>query len=179
MNFQHLFFDTYIGYFLQALPAALIVDTLYGVLRFRKNSTVPIRRKLFSCVFVCYITGLICLVLGLDIMGNLWYRLLYRMDPGSSITWFTGEFDFGLDFFYHINGEMIGNFLMFLPFGILHPLSKEAAAWRNTVLTGIIFVLAVEVLQPVFGRMFDLNDIILNTVSIIISASLFFTIRDL
>ena len=76
MNFQYFFFDTYIGYFLQALPVALAVGAIYGMIRFGKDGETPVSRKLFSCVFACYITGLVCLVVGLDLMGALWYKLL-------------------------------------------------------------------------------------------------------
>ena len=59
MNFQYFFFDTYIGYFLQALPIALIVGAIYGIIRFRKDNETPVSRKVFSCAFVCYVTGLV------------------------------------------------------------------------------------------------------------------------
>lgn len=44
MNFQYFFFDTYIGYFLQALPIALIVGAIYGIIRFRKDNEMPVSR---------------------------------------------------------------------------------------------------------------------------------------
>ena len=179
MTFQYFFLDTYIGYFLQALPIALIVSAIYGIIRYRTDNTTPIYRKIFSCVFVCYMTGLVCLVVGLDITGIAWYKLLYQMDPGRTVGWFSGEFDFGLDFFNHISGEVVGNFLMFLPFGILHPLSKATPSWKNTALAGVIVVLAIEILQPIFGRAFDLNDIVLNTFGILLSTSVFFGIKYL
>ena len=125
MTFQYFFFDTYLGYFLQALPIALAVSAIYGFIRFRADEETTIGRKLFSCAFVCYITGLVCLVVGLDLMNIVWYKLFYHMDPGRTIGWFGGNFDFALDFISNISGETIGNFLMFLPFGILYPLSQK------------------------------------------------------
>ncbi len=179
MTFQYFFLDTYIGYFLQALPIALLVSAVYGIVRYRGDQSTALHQKLFSCLFVCYMTGLVCLVLGLDIMGNAWYRLLYHMDPGNAVDWFSGEFHFQLDFLSHYSGEVIGNFLMFLPFGVLHPLSKENASWKNTVTVGVITVLVIELLQPVVGRAFDINDIILNTLGIVLSSFLFFKVRRL
>ena len=179
MTFQYFFFTTYIGYFLQALPIALLVGAVYGIARYRKDLTTPLYRKIFSCAFICYITGLICLVAGLEMMGNAWYKLLYSTPSGRTIGWFSGEFDFALDFLDHISGEVIGNFLMYLPFGILYPLSKEAPTWKNTVLVGFVSVVIIEVLQPIFGRAFDLNDIILNTLGIVISALAFFGVQYL
>ena len=143
MNFQYFFFDTYIGYFLQALPIALVVGAIYGIIKYRADKKTPISRKLFSCAFVCYITGLVCLVVGLDLMNIVWYKLLYRMDPGRTIGWFGGEFDFALDFFNNISGETIGNFLMFLPFGILYPLSQKEPVWKKCVIRGLVAVAIV------------------------------------
>ena len=173
MTFQYFFFDTYIGYFLQALPIAMIVSTIYGFVRFKTDMETPISRKLFSCAFVCYITGLVCLVVGLDLMNIVWYKLFYHMDPGRTIGWFGGAIDLVPDFFNNISGETIGNFLMFLPFGILYPLSRKYTTWKETVVHGFLIVVALEVLQPVFGRAFDMKDIIINTLGIVVSVSIY------
>lgn len=179
MTFQYFFFDTYVGYFLQALPFALAAGGIYGFVRYRNDRETPVSRKLFSCIFVCYITGLICLVVGLDLMRIFWYELFYPMDSSIEIRFFSGEFDLVPDFFGHIGGETIGNFLMFLPFGFLYPLSRTEPRWRKTVATGVLLVMAIEVLQPVFGRAFDMNDVILNIAAITISASAFFAAERL
>lgn len=171
MNFQYFFFDTYIGYFLQALPIALLVSAVYGFIRFKKDKDTPLGRKIFSCAFVCYVTGLVCLVIGLDVMNIMWYRLIYHMDPGRSINWFGGDIDIVPDFWNHLNGESIGNFLMFLPFGILYPLTKEHTVWKKCVLKCVLAVVVIEILQPVFNRAFDINDIILNSMGIVLSTT--------
>ena len=168
----NFFFDTYTGYFIQALPIALVVGTIYGFIKFRADRETPICKKLFSCVFVCYITGLVCLVVGLDLMGIIWYKLLYHMDPGRTIGWFGGCFDLVPDFFNNISGETIGNFSMFLPFGILYPLSQKEPTWKKCVIRGLIAVVVIEVLQPIFGRAFDMNDIILNSLGIVVSTTI-------
>lgn len=177
ITFQYFFFDTYIGYFLQALPIALAVSAIYGFIRFRTNKETPISRKMFSCVFVCYITGLVCLVVGLDLMNIVWYNLFYHMDAGREVSWFGGTIDLVPDFFNNISGETIGNFLMFLPFGVLYPLAKTTASFKNVAKSGIICVGAIELLQPVFGRAFDINDVILNTLGILVSATIFFVLK--
>ncbi len=173
MTFQYFFFDTYIGYFLQALPIVLAVSAIYGFVRFRKDKETSISRKLFQFIFACYIIGLVCLVVGLDLMGMCWYNLLYSIDSGMTINWFAGEVDLIPDFFNNISGEVIGNFLMFLPFGVLYPLSQKSPSWKKTCIAGFVAVAAIEALQPVFGRAFDVNDIILNSLGIIVSASLY------
>lgn len=177
MTFQYFFFDTYIGYFLQALPIALIVSIIYGLIKFRRDKNTPRSKKIVSCIFVCYITGLICLVLGLDLMHVFYYNLFYSFESGTSINWFRGEVDLIPDFYNNISREVIGNILMFLPFGILYPLSKEKIIFKETIIKGIILVVSIEVLQPIFGRSFDINDIILNSLGIIISTTIFILLK--
>ena len=179
MNFQYFFFDTYIGYFLQALPIALVVGAIYGIIKYRADKETPISRKLFSCAFVCYITGLVCLVVGLDLMNIVWYKLFYHMDPGRTIGWFGGAIDLVPDFFNNISGETIGNFLMFLPFGILYSLSQKDPTWKKSVLCGFIAVAVIEVLQPIFGRAFDMNDIILNSLGIVVSTTILMGVKKI
>ena len=103
-------------------PIALIVDVIYFFIKLKNDKTISLSKKIFSCIFICYITELVCLVLGLDLMINFWYKLLYHMNSGHSINWFNGDFDFTLDFINNIGIEIIGNFLMFylLAFYILY-----------------------------------------------------------
>ena len=179
MTFQYFFFDTYIGYFLQALPIALIVTIIYGFVKLKKDRKTSLRKKIFSCLFVCYITGLICLTIGLDLMNIIWYKIIYQMNSGHSINWFNGSFDLVLDFINNISSESIGNFLMFLPFGFLYPLSKDNTTYKKTIIMGFLTVILIEISQPILGRAFDINDIILNALGIIISTTIFFVIKKL
>lgn len=45
------------------------------------------------------------------------------------------------------------------------------------MLTGVSVVLLIELLQPVFGRMFDINDVILNTADVVVSTGIFWIIK--
>ena len=45
MTFQYLFFNTYIGYFLQALPISLIVSVIYYFIKLKKDKTMSISKK--------------------------------------------------------------------------------------------------------------------------------------
>ncbi len=174
MPFQYFFFDTYPGYFLQALPFALIAGVIYGIIRHHKNADLSKSKRIWSVLFVCYLTGLICLVLALDVMGIIWNWLLYHVPSGRVIRMFAWDCNFVPDFFTHINSEMIANVLVYLPFGILYPLSKQEVTWKKTMLVGFLWIVGIEVLQPVFGRAFDVNDICLNMIGLTISSLLFF-----
>jgi len=174
MTFQYFFFDTYPGYFLQALPFALIVGVVYGIIRHHKKADLSKGKHIWSVLFVCYLTGLICLVLAVDVMGIIWYRLLYHMPSGRVIRMFAWDCNFIPDFFTHINSEIIANVLVYLPFGILYPLSKQEVTWRKTMLVGFLCIVGIEVFQPVFGRAFDVNDICLNMIGVTVSSLFFF-----
>ena len=179
MTFQYFFFDTYIGYFLQAIPFSLVASIIYYFIRYRKDKENALSQKIFSCIFVCYLTGLVCLVVGLKMMNIFWYNIFYPWDSGNSINWFGGSFDLGLDFFSNISGETIGNFLMFLPFGVLYPLSIKAPTLKKCVLHGLSLVAIIEILQPIFGRAFDINDVVLNSFGIVASTTAFMVIKKI
>ncbi len=66
---------------------------------------------------------------------------------------------------------------MFLPFGILYPIFNERATWKQTVVIGFSVSVAIELLQPIFGRSFDINDIILNGLGVMISTVVYFALR--
>ena len=177
MPFQYFLFDTYPGYFLQILPFAVFAGLTYAILKFRRDRTTPLRRKICSVLFVCYLTELIGLALALDLVWNLWYRILYRRPSGESIRFFSGAFNFVPDFFRHMRrDETIGNILAFIPFGVLYPLSKDGVTWKRTVFTGFLCSAGIEILQPIVGRAFDVNDLILNTSGALISASVFYAL---
>ena len=60
-----------------------------------------------------------------------------------------------------------------------HPFFKDGASWRRTVLAGIVCSVIIEIAQPVFGIAFDINDIILNTVGVLISATVFSFVKGI
>lgn len=175
MTFQYFFFTTYPGYFLQALPIALIAGAIYFLFQARQTGGRFLGRTLLSTLFVCYITGLLCLTLFLDLMGDAYYFLFYHQPSGSRIRWFAWIFNFAPTFGF--DGEQIGNFLMFLPFGILYPLFRRGSSWLRTAAAGLLTCLGIELLQPVFGRSFDINDIILNGLAVLLSATVFCGVR--
>ena len=78
-----------------------------------------------------------------------------------------------------MDGEMIANVILFLPFGLLYPFFKRSTSWKRTVLAGVVCSIIIEVAQPVFGRAFDINDIILNTVWVLISATVFSFVKGI
>lgn len=181
MNFQYFFFDTYPGFFLQALPIAILAGLVYYFVRMRRDHKSTRAERVWSVVLVCYLTGVICLTLALEIMGVLWDRVIYYDYEWSwqGIRMFCWDFNLIPNFFGCWNTENLFNLVLFLPFGILYPLSKWGGGWKRTLLVGFFWIAGIELLQPVFGRAFDINDIILNMGGIVLSASLFFFIQSM
>ena len=177
MNFQYFFFDTYPGYFLQALPIALIAGAIYAAYQFSQRKQAAAGKTILSSLFVCYMTGLLCLTLFEKIMGHFYYYLFYHRASGRTFYWFTLTYNFVPDFFLHFDKESIGNILMYLPFGVLYPFFRENSTWKRTIIAGIVVSGGIELLQPIFGRSFDINDIILNVAGVILSASLFYLLK--
>ncbi len=63
INFQYFFFDTYPGYFLQALPFALIGGAVYAVSQSRSKTRISVPSIILPSLFVSYMTGLLYLTL--------------------------------------------------------------------------------------------------------------------
>lgn len=177
MTFQYFFFATYYGYFLQALPIALLAGVIYVIVKRKRQPQLSPGRALLSALFVCYLAGLLCLTLFYYVLGDAYYWLFYHMSSGSGSHWFSFEYNFTPDFWNDLTSERLGNILLFLPFGILYPLFDRKATWTRTLLTGVVTSVVIELLQPIFGRSFDINDIILNSMGVVVSASIFFILH--
>lgn len=178
VTFQYFFFDTYYGYFLQALPIALLAGIVYVIIKRKRRPQLSLGRTLLSAFFVCYLAGLLCLTLFYYVLGDAYYWLFYHMPSGSGSYWFSFEYNFTPDFWNDLTSERLGNILLFLPFGILYPLFDRKATWTRTLLIGVVTSLVIELLQPIFGRSFDINDIILNSVGVVMSTSIFFILHS-
>lgn len=178
VTFQYFFFDTYYGYLLQALPIALLAGIVYVIIKRKRRPQLSLGRTLLSALFVCYLAGLLCLTLFYYVLGDTYYWLFYHMPSGGGSYWFSFEYNFMPDFWNNLTSERLGNILLFLPFGILYPLFDRKATWTRTLLIGVVTSLVIELLQPIFGRSFDINDIILNSMGVVMSTSIFFILHS-
>ncbi|MBD5134018.1 MAG: VanZ family protein [Clostridiales bacterium] len=93
-----------------------------------------------------------------------------------------GTFSFDSTLLAMIRGEytagswvwamILGNVLMLIPFGFLAPLLWEKLRWWRVLPAGLGFILAVELLQPLTWRSFDVDDILLNFLGVLAGAML-------
>ena len=63
---------------------------------------------------------------------------------------------------------LIVNMLMFIPMGIMLPLVFKNINKKNIFVIAILITLSIEILQPIVGRSFDIDDIIMNFIGSII-----------
>ena len=68
---------------------------------------------------------------------------------------------------------LIYNILMFVPFGFFLPLTTKIKSFRKMIWVAAAMPVCVEVLQLVFGRSFDVDDLLLNTIGGVLGYILF------
>ena len=173
MTLQYFLFDTYAGMFILVLPIALIFSAVYGIIKFKHDKTTDNKMKIIKCFFVCYLVGLFELVLFWDLISKVFYWLIYHQDDGNKIVFFQLDLRTNLNFWLRMSGEVVGNVLAFIPFGILHCASSDNFSAFKTVLAGFICSFIIEVTQIVVSRCTDVNDLFLNTVGTIIGLLIF------
>lgn len=175
--------NSVINQFIQVIPITLLVGILYIIFRFLKlkknNSDINYKREILYLIFICYIVGLFNLVLvPINFWNIIWYNIFYNFNENP----FAGIFDFSYNFiptiYKIIIGEyalgswvktmIIGNILMFIPMGILLSLCFENVNKKNIFNNAVLIPLSIEVLQLVVGRSFDIDDLVMNFLGIVI-----------
>ena len=175
--------NSVINQFIQVIPITLLVGLLYIIFRFLKlkknNSDINSKKEILYLIFVCYIVGLFNLVLvPRNFWNTIWYNIFYNFNENP----FEGIFDFSYNFiptiYKIIIGEyalgsgvktmIVGNLLMFIPMGILLSLCFKNINKKNMFKYAILIPLAIEVIQLVVGRSFDIDDLIMNFLGIVI-----------
>ena len=75
----------------------------------------------------------------------------------------TGEFTIGR----WVRTMLEGNLIIFLPMGFFLPFVSKRINTRNIFAFAIITPIIVELLQPIIGRSFDVDDVMMNFTGII------------
>ncbi len=173
-----------LGYFFQAIPVTVFVGILYALIRLislkRKNQKANWPREVVKWLFVCYLTGLISLVV---LPANFWLSFF----DGVFYGWWDelhpffefGGFNFVPSVIRALSGELtigswvktmlIGNTLMFLPFGFFLPFLTDRVTRKNIFAVAAAVPFLFEVLQlTTYGRSFDVDDLICNFIGIVI-----------
>lgn len=175
--------NSVINQFIQVIPITLLVGLFYIMFRFLKlkknNSDINSKKEILYLIFVCYIVGLFNLVLvPINFWNIIWHNIFYNFNENP----FAGIFDFSYNFIPTIYKIIIGNYalgdwvktmivgnlLMFIPMGILLSLCFKNINKNNMFKYALLIPLAIEVIQLVVGRSFDIDDLIMNFLGIVI-----------
>lgn len=181
-----------LGYFLQVLPISLIAGIVYIVIKAvsRKRQKCPFicMDEIIRFLFVCYLTGLISLVI---LPANFWLNVY----DGVFLGWWNEVepfFSFGginivPSLVKAMSGELvigswvktmlIGNILMFLPLGFFLPLITKRVDRKDILAVAVVVPLVAELFQMGFGRSFDVDDLICNFIGIVLGFYINFALR--
>lgn len=182
-----------LGYFFQAVPITCFVGIVYLIIRVvtvkRNKLKVEWLKEIMKLLFTCYLTGLISLVV---LPANFWLSFF----DGIFLGWWDemlpifsfGEFNLVPSFIKALSGELtigswvktmlIGNIAMFLPMGFFLPFVTEKINRKNIFVVAIAVPFIVELLQMVFGRSFDIDDLSCNFIGIAVGFFIGFAIKN-
>ena len=137
-------------------PVVLI--TVIAIISLRLTYIVKNKRKfilyeeLLSLIFVIYILMVFQIVTYQDVIsyGN-------NFIPFKELT----RYSFGSNLFFK---NIIGNILLFIPYGFFASYYLRLEKKRSAFFLILIVSLAIECVQLVIGRCFDVDDILLNII---------------
>lgn len=157
-------------YLRKMLPGVLAALAVYGCLyprrcrRLQAAGLISLRRREIALVlFWMFCGGMVMLTLTpreFDLIAALrwgWAGPFFRLGSVNLIPFQT----------VRLNGMLLyillGNILMFLPFGFFPALVWRGSAWKRVLLTGFCVTGFIECWQLLVGRAFDIDDLWLNT----------------
>ncbi len=154
------FLMTMIPYMLMIIPAFLIIRFI--ILR-RKNiiKKINFKHEVVFLLFAAFISGLASLtVLPSSDSGKLLINDIYKLNiiPFHTIIQQFASGDFNM-----LLINIVGNIVMFIPFGYCPALLWHGFTPANAIMTGFCTSLFIETTQFFIGRSADIDDLILNT----------------
>lgn len=176
--------------FLQVVPVSLLAALAFVLRRRRKlGRRFSLRRELPKALFVCYLAGLWALVLTPAHFWEWFWSNPLTGGNGVTLHFFSGEYNFVPILWRLLRGQLtigrwvmkmlVFNFLMFVPFGFFLPFVSRRANRRSIWLIALGVPLVIELLQPLVGRSFDVDDLLLNAAGILAGFALGAALRAL
>ena len=137
-------------------PMVLIITVIISSLRIayliKGGKKICIHRELLSLIFVIYILCLYHVVTFQDVNYGtnnfVPFREIFRYSIGSA----------------KFIKNIVGNILLFVPFGFFSSYYLKNKKMLTTLILTLITSSTIEIVQYYIGRVFDIDDIILNTV---------------
>ena len=159
------------------ITAAWIIVRLLVAL---KDKTFSVKRELLMLlVYICLIV--IARFVYFELNPVLGYPLPLKIVLSKNYTDYVQlkPFTFFSDFYNGLTVNLIGNFTMFIPVGIVWPVCfKKLNNYLKAVIAGCGFSLFIELTQLFCeGRHTDIDDLILNTAGAMVGAAIVFIVR--
>ncbi len=127
----------------------LLVLRICHIVKYKEK--FEFHKEFLSFVFIIYILCLFQLVTNQDVSG----------DHGINLTLFKELTRYKLGSHLFIR-NVIGNIVLFIPFGFLTSYYLDLEKKRYNILLTLIISIVIETIQLSIGRAFDIDDIILN-----------------
>lgn len=160
-----MFRQTILDIFGQSWPMILIVTTIIVSMRIayllKNYKELVLYKELIMLLFIIYVMCLFYVVTFQDVSWTT-----SNFVPFKEIL----RYKFGTRLFFL---NVIGNMLMFVPYGFFVGYILKTKKVITALVLGLITSITIETTQLQIGRVFDIDDIILNVVGVIIGFYLF------
>lgn len=132
-----------------AMAVIVAITVRVGYLR-KNNEKAILYKEIFNLLFILYI---LCLFHAVTYQDVSWASA--NLIPFKEIL----RYDFGSNLFYR---NIFGNLLLFLPYGLYITYYLDLKKPLSVMGYAFIMSLSIELIQSIIGRVFDVDDIILN-----------------
>lgn len=177
-----------IGDVFRILPFSFGAGILFFAIRwlYLKSRSKPrsLWKEIFRAAFVLYCAEVLGLVWVPDgFWKELWFYIVNGWSDWNISPMFGGNYELSRLYIYrcffgdlrYMRSErlmIIANVVMLIPFGFFLPLLWKRLKWWQVDLMALGTVLIIEIVQPVFGRSGDIDDVIANTAGAVIGCVL-------
>ncbi len=155
-----MFRETILDIFGQTWPMILICTTIVVSMRVAyliiNHKNFILYKELFMLLFIIYIMCLFYVVTFQDVSWST-----SNFIPFKEIL----RYEFGSRLFFL---NVIGNTLMFIPYGLFIGYVLKTKKGLTALILGLITSVTIETTQLQIGRVFDIDDIILNVLGVIL-----------
>lgn len=146
------------------IPSIILYIILLGIYRIIDNSVNNKRYNLDDIKYLLYIIYFIFLIYLVTLDDVL------TCDPVNNYLPFKQILRYRIDNYLFLK-NVIGNILLFIPFGSFFKIHfKIKLIW--IIIITLIFSVSIELIQLLIGRVFDIDDIILNIVGSLLGSIL-------
>ncbi len=131
---------------------SLVAITLRCAYLMKGNKKFIFHKEVFALVFILYI---MC----------LYYILTYSYSGNGGVNLVPFKEIFRYSFgSYKFMKNIVGNILLFIPFGFFASYYLNTTKWKAPMITTFLVTFGAEAIQYYIGRTFDIDDIILNII---------------